>query len=209
MEKIVKKDARPGFYDLVILFVLISFLGWCMEMIYFRVRWKSVLDRGFLTLPLCTIYGSCILAVYLIIGTPQGGRLQPLFMRAKQLRILPRGLAYTGLYVIYFLVVSLIPTVAEFIVGLFFDKVFDVVLWDYSYYTFDILGYVCLEMTLVWGIVITMAMRFVWPLLVKLVCLSSPRVVKVKAIVLSVLIFADLVFNFIYLCINGCHFVLF
>lgn len=204
-----KKKERPGFYDLVILFVLVSFLGWCMETIYFRIRWGAFSDRGFLTLPLCTIYGSCILAVYLLMGTPTGGRLRSLFERAKRLPVLLRSLSYVGLYAIYFMAAALIPTIAEFFVALFFDKVFGIVLWNYSYYRFDICGYICLEMTLVWGILITAAMRFVWPLLVKLVCLSSPRVIKVKAVVLSVLILADLLFNLIYLCLNGCHFTLF
>ena len=71
------------------------------------------------------------------------------------------------------------------------------------------MGYICLEMTLVWGIVITIAMRFVWQLLVKLVCLSPPRVVKVKAVVFSALILADFIINFIYLCVNGCHLTLY
>lgn len=204
-----KTEKRPGFYDLVILFVLVSFLGWCMETIYFRIRWGSFSDRGFLMLPLCTIYGFCILAVYLLIGTPQGGRLRPLFLRARRLSVPLRIMANIGLYAIYFLVAALIPTIAEFFVALFFDKVFGIVLWNYSYRRFDVLGYICLEMTLVWGIVITIAMRFVWQLLVKLVCLSPPRVVKVKAVVLSALILADFIINFIYLCVNGCHLTLY
>ncbi len=204
-----KKKKRPGFYDLVILFVLVSFLGWCMETIYFRIRWEAFSDRGFLTLPLCTIYGSCIMAVFLVMGTPTGGRLKSLFERAKRLPVLLRSISYVGLYAMYFAAAALIPTIAEFFVALFFDKVFGIVLWDYSYYRFDVCGYICLEMTLVWGIMITAAMRIIWPLLVKLVCLSSPRVVKVKAVVLSVLILADLLFNLIYLCVNGCHFTLF
>ena len=204
-----KKKKRPGFYDLVILFVLVSFLGWCMETIYFRIRWGAFSDRGFLTLPLCTIYGSCIMAVFLVMGTPTGGRLKSLFEHAKRLPVLLRSISYVGLYAMYFAAAALIPTIAEFFVALFFDKVFGIVLWDYSYYRFDVCGYICLEMTLVWGIMITAAMRIVWPLLVKLVCLSSPRVVKVKAVILSVLILADLLFNLIYLCVNGRHFTLF
>lgn len=208
MEK-TEREIRPAISDLFILFVLVSFLGWCMETVYFKVRWTVFTDRGFLTLPLCTIYGFCILAVYLLIGTPRGGRLKPLFERAGRLPVFGKFAACAGLYFVYFAAAALIPTLAEFFVALFFDKVFGVVLWDYSYYAFDLFGYVCLEMTAVWGIVITLAMRFVWPLLVKLVCLSPPRVAKVKAAVLAVLLSADFVFNIVYLCINGSHFVLF
>lgn len=105
---------------LVILFVIISFLGWCGETIYFVLHWHDLTDRGFLTLPLCTIYGFSIIAIYLIIGTPCGGRLRPLFERAKDLSPAPRVLSYVGLYCLYFVLAALIPTVAEFFTALFF-----------------------------------------------------------------------------------------
>lgn len=77
------KERKLRFSYLAILFVLISFLGWCGETVYFVLRWDDFTDRGFLSLPLCTIYGCSILAIYLIIGTPTRGRLKPLFIRAK------------------------------------------------------------------------------------------------------------------------------
>ena len=52
---------KLDFYHLTILFALVSFLGWCGETLYFAVRWNDLTDRGFLSLPLCTIYGCCIL----------------------------------------------------------------------------------------------------------------------------------------------------
>ena len=122
------KERKLRFSYLAILFVLISFLGWCGETVYFVLRWDDFTDRGFLSLPLCTIYGCSILAIYLIIGTPTRGRLKPLFIRAKKLTPVLRVPAYAGLYILYFIAAALIPTVAEFATALFLDKVFGIML---------------------------------------------------------------------------------
>lgn len=209
MRKAEKEKKKLGFFHLVILFMLLSFMGWCMETIYFLIDWNDFTDRGFLSLPFCTIYGCSLVAIYLIIGTPTGGRLKPLFLRAKKLSAFPKILSYAGLYLIYFLFAALIPSIAEFFTGLFFDKVFGVVLWDYSYHTYDLYGYVCLEMTIVWGVVITLAMSTVWPLLEKLILLIPRRAAKAVAITLIALLSADFIFNFSYLCAKGKHLILY
>lgn len=209
MKAEVKEKKKGRVFYLFIMFMLISFLGWCMETVYFLVVWNDLTDRGFLSMPFCTIYGCSILAIYLIIGTPAGGRLKPLFERAKRLPTALKMLAYIGLYCLYFVFAALIPTIAEFVTALFFDKVFGVVLWDYSYHTYDLYGYVCLEMTVLWGVVITAAMSIVWPLLEKLVYLIPQRAAKAAAILSVVLLSADFVFNFSYLCIKGKHLVLY
>lgn len=176
---------------------------------YFLIDWQDFTDRGFLPLPFCTIYGYSILAIYLIIGTPKGGRLKPLFVRAKKLPPVPKIFACAGLYLIYFVFAALIPTAAEFFTALFFDKVFGVILWDYSNHTFNLFGYICLEMSVVWGAVITAAMGIVWPLLEKLVRRIPPRTAKAAAITLLTLAAADFIFNFTYLCAKGRHLVLY
>ncbi len=203
------KERKLRFSYLVILFVLISFLGWCGETVYFVLRWDDFTDRGFLSLPLCTIYGCSILAIYLIIGTPTRGRLKPLFMRAKKLTPVLRVPAYAGLYILYFIAAALIPTVAEFVTALFFDKVFGIMLWDYSYSNFSLFGYVCLEMSVLWGVLITIAMGVIWPLLERLVLLIPPKAAKIVASAFLFLIAADFIFNFSYLVIKKHRLVLF
>lgn len=136
---------------LFLMFMLISFIGWCMETVYVLLRFGHLSDRGFLSMPFCPIYGFSILAIYLLIGTPQGGVLQPLFAKAKGLPLPARAAAYAGLYLLYFLAAALIPTAAEFLTGLFFDKLFGIRLWDYTDRPFNILGYVCLPMSALWG----------------------------------------------------------
>ena len=82
--------------SLALLFFFISFAGWCGETLLFLIRFGQLRDRGFLTLPFCTIYGSSVLGVGLLLGTPEGGRFAPLFRRASRLRPFPRAAARTS-----------------------------------------------------------------------------------------------------------------
>ena len=160
-------------------------------------------------MPFCPIYGASILAVYFAVGTPQGGVLQPLFAKAKGLPLPARAAAYAGLYLLYFLAAALIPTAAEFLTGLFFDKLFGIRLWDYTDRAFNLLGYVCLPMSALWGLLITAAMALLWTPLEKLLARIPQRAAKAVAFTLAALLLIDFCGNFIYLCATGAHYYLF
>lgn len=70
-----KKYTRVS--NCVLIFLTISFIGWAMETVYCSLLNGKFCDRGFLTLPFCTIYGFSIMAIYLLIGTPQKGGTDP------------------------------------------------------------------------------------------------------------------------------------
>ena len=160
-------------------------------------------------MPFCPIYGASVLAVYFAVGTPQGGVLQPLFAKAKGLPLPARAAAYAGLYLLYFFAAALIPTAAEFLTGLFFDKLFGIRLWDYTDRPFNILGYVCLPMSALWGLLITAAMALLWTPLEKLLARIPQRAAKAVAFTLAALLLIDFCGNFIYLCATGAHYYLF
>ena len=198
-----------GLVRLFLMFMLISFIGWCMETVYVLLRFGRLSDRGFLSMPFCPIYGASILAVYFAVGTPQGGVLQPLFAKAKGLPLPARAAAYAGLYLLYFLAAALIPTAAEFLTGLFFDKLFGIRLWDYTDRPFNILGYVCLPMSALWGLLITAAMALLWTPLEKLLARIPQRAAKAVAFTLAALLLIDFCGNFIYLGATGANYYLF
>lgn len=201
--------AEEDLYRLFLMFMLISFIGWCMETVYVLLCFGRLSDRGFLSMPFCPIYGASILAIYLLIGTPQGGVLQPLFAKAKGLPLPARAAAYAGLYLLYFFAAVLIPTAAEFLTGLFFDKLFGIRLWDYTDRAFNLLGYVCLPMSALWGLLITAAMALLWTPLKKLLARIPQRAAKAVAFTLAALLLIDFCGNFIYLCATGAHYYLF
>ena len=179
------------FYELVILWFIISFLGWCAETLHFIIRWHDLIDRGFLTLPVCPIYGFSLIAIYLAIGTPAGGRMAPIFRKAREMRPVLRTLSYIGLYFLYFLIAAILPSAVEFATGAFFDKIVGVSLWDYSYKKFQL------------------AMTFLWDRLRSLIQKIPPLATKRTAIVLIAVISADFAFNIIYLCVCTTHLMLY
>ena len=44
--------------NLVLLFFFYSFLGWCIEVTLKYIQYHRFINRGFLTGPICPIYGS-------------------------------------------------------------------------------------------------------------------------------------------------------
>lgn len=188
-------------YALALVFYFVSFIGWCGETLLFLVRFGRLRDRGFLTLPFCTIYGSCLTGMYLFIGTPQNGRLAPLFAKAEGLRGAARPAAKCGLYALYFLCAALLPTLAELAFGGLFSA-FGVRLWDYGYKKVHLYGLISPDQSLLWGALITLAMRFAWEPLHAAMRLP-PRVRKTAATALTALTSADFFFCAAFLLITG------
>ena len=123
---------------------LISFLAWIMETAYCSSLAGELVDRGLLILPFCPIYGLTIGVIDWLIGTPlEGGRMLKRYSPGRT-RLL-----------VYFILALLIPTIAEFITGLFFDGLLGVRLWYYAEQPFNLMGYVCLQVSLLWGVMLT------------------------------------------------------
>lgn len=196
----------------VLLFFLFSFYGWLLETAHFVIRWGKLTDRGFLSLPLCPIYGFSLLAAGLVLGSPRKGTLRPLFERAKRLRPAARGAAHGGLLLLYYVFASALPAGAELAVGAFCDKLLGIRLWDYSYKGNDLFGYITLDRTLVWGILLALVLTIVWEPLRETFCSFAPaakRRADAFAAVLVALTLIDYAFNLIWLAATGTHFILF
>lgn len=134
-----------------ILFMTVSFLGWAVETIFFWICYGRFYDRGFMTMPFCTIYGCSFLLLYFLIGTPDGGKTG-LWRNANQSR--------RHSLLLYGFISALITALLELITGYFFHRAFGLRLWDYSAYRFHFRGYICLEYTLLWGIFIPLCMKY-------------------------------------------------
>lgn len=145
------------------LFYILSFLGFILESLFFFIYYNQLVDRGFLTLPFCPIYGFTIIIIYLLFQTPMDSNIFKFIkVNNKILR-----------YVIYFLVVTIIPTLVELVVGFLFDNYFNFKLWDYSELNFNYKGYISLEFSLIWGILLLIFMsQYIKKIINFLDCLS-------------------------------------
>lgn len=120
-------------------FVLYSFLGFLVEVVFARITHNPKRDRKCLYfLPLCPVYG---LGVLLMLALP-AARSNPWLL---------------------FLWAALSATGAEYLMDLFYDRVLGVSFWDYSHLPLNLHGRVCLLFSFFWGILGLIAVRLVHP----------------------------------------------
>ena len=152
-------------YDLLFLFFIYSFLGWCLEVIYAAAGRSEFVNRGLLNGMLCPVYG--VSAVFMVIF------MEPL--REEWFYL--------------FLGCLIVGTVTELLTGLILEKAFHLKLWDYSGRKFQAGGYICLATALVWGAMGILTIKFINPALVT-VLESVPYLPGLAALVLLCLILA-------------------
>lgn len=132
-------------YQLLWLFFIYAFLGWCTEVAYAALDTGKLVNRGFLNGPLCPIYG-CGMAAVLTLLLPLQDNLLILFAGGM-----------------------LLTTLIELVGGWALKTLFHTTWWDYSDKPFNLGGYICLEFSILWGIGATIMVRVVHPVVMKLV----------------------------------------
>lgn len=155
-------------YRLLWYFIIYSFLGWCLEVVFCSVDTGKFVNRGFLNGPLCPIYGFGGAAVTLLLGPIDN---------------------FFVLYVASVILCSLLELVGGFLL----KKIFHTSWWDYSDEPLNIGGYICLKFSLLWGVACLVVVRFVHPVFLWLVD-AVPFVLGVVLLcVLYAAIAADLI----------------
>ena len=135
---------------LFLYFLIYSFFGYCLEKLFARATHSQrQVRKCFLLLPLCPVYGLAMTAVII---------LSPFFRNFLSLMLWG----------------SLICTAAEYLVHLFYEKVFSVAFWDYSGLHGNVRGRICPQFSLVWGILSASTARFIHPTVAALSETVSP-----------------------------------
>ena len=179
----VKKESRlEKISKYFLINLLLSFIGWGYETLLMLILAGELQNRGFLSLPLCPIYGCTLMAVYFLLGTPDEGRglLKRVYDPIKRRLLYLLG-AFTA------------PTVAELIVGAYFDKFHGVWLWSYHGLPLNFRGYVSLPISVLWAVMIFLFMKFIFPVLKRWVFRLPKVLATALAIALLSVLLADLV----------------
>lgn len=114
-------------YKLFLFFFVFSFLGWVLEVIYATIKKKKFVNRGFLYGPICPIYGYGGIALILLLHKLDN-------------------------YFLIFLYGALITSAIEFLAGFILEKLYNTKWWDYSNRRFNLMGYITLSFSIIWGI---------------------------------------------------------
>ena len=131
------------YYALASYFIIYSFVGWLVEVIFQAVTKGKIVNRGFLNGPVCPIYGFGMVAVLLFFNHINVGNLQEA----------------SGLFL--FVIGAVFSTVIELFGGWVLDKLFHTKWWDYSKEKFNLHGYICLRFSIIWGIGVVFIMHVI------------------------------------------------
>lgn len=115
-------------YEMCLLFIVWSFIGWAIEVCAHALKMGEYSNRGFLSMPICPIYGFGVLIITIL--------LHP----------------FTDIPILMFICSSLICTAFELFVGVTMKMIFHNVWWDYSDEHFNFKGYICLKTSILWGL---------------------------------------------------------
>lgn len=160
-------------YELLWFFLIYSFAGWCAGVVVAALRKHTFVNTGFLTLPLCPIYG--VAAVIFSIFLPElRDRLFFLFLAG-----------------------AVLSAFLAFVTGFLLERIFHRKWWDYTRYRFQFEGYITLPHLIVWGLLAVLCIRVTNPLIRSLLSLIPAHVARTILLVMLVLVGIDLLVSLI------------
>lgn len=165
--------------DAILYFFLYSIVGWVVETIYCSVGEKKFVNRGFLTGPMCPIYGTG--------ATVFSVCLSPFYEK----------FGYSRWYIIVLVILlgMVLADIVEFLTSVIMEKLFNARWWDYSKKKFNIQGRICLGHTIYWGIATGLFVYIVHPFVVGQVeSLVNPTQRRQIVIMLLIVFAFDLFF---------------
>ena len=166
-------------YQILWYFLIYSFAGWCVEVVFHAMKAHRLVNRGFLNGPVCPVYGFGVVlvfaAVHLIVDR-SGGTLQDVSI----IMLYPIGV--------------LLTTAVELLGGFMLDKAFHARWWNYSSEKYNFRGYICLKFSLIWGLGVVFLVKFAHPFIDRATVMFLPYAVGIWIIlVLIISYFADFV----------------
>jgi len=123
------------------LFLIYSFCGWLIEVIYEFILSRKIINRGFLIGPVCPVYGFGALLITILISQ------------------------YSNDYFAIFGLSLLLCGTLEYFTSYILEKLFNARWWDYSNEKFNIKGRICLENLLWFGAAGVAVIKLINPIL--------------------------------------------
>ena len=158
--------------NLILLFFIYSFAGWCMEVILKYRQFHRFINRGFLTGPVLPIYGTGVVLITVVIGN---------------LSRIDSSVGTT------FALSFLICGTVEYLTSYVLEKRFHARWWDYSQKPMNLHGRVWIGNLLLFGAAGVFIMHISNPLIYRVLGHISGKAKEIIAIVLLVVFMADYV----------------
>lgn len=170
----VDYDCHYSIVDLILIFFIVSFIGWCWEVLLHLVQSGKFVNRGTLWGPYLPIYGTGGVVVLILL---KGTRGRPI--------------------VSFFLSIAICLTI-EYFTAWFLETYRGVKYWDYSDMPFNLDGRICLYGGLVFGAGCIAMIYIVGPFLYHILTPIKNKTKWIVAVILLAVILTDAVVSHFY-----------
>lgn len=160
------------FIQWLLFFFIYCFLGWVWESCYVSIKKREWINRGFLHGPMLPIYGSG--AIIVLICT----------------------IGVRDQIVLTFLFGMIGATILEYVTGACMERLFRVRYWDYNHMPLNLKGYICLPVSLGWGVFSVLLVRVIHVPIENLVLQIPERIAEVVSVVCSSAFAVDFTLSF-------------
>ena len=161
--------------NIILLFFIFGFAGWCMEVTLKYIQYHRFINRGFLTGPLCPIYGCGAVLITVVVGN---------------LASVESGLVMT------FALSFVICGAVEYLTSLVLEKIFHARWWDYSQKPMNLHGRIWIGNLILFGLAGIGIIHILNPLLYRAFGSVALRTRGIVAGVLLAILIADFVISY-------------
>ena len=140
------------------IFLLYSLLGFIMESTLFKIKTVNK-HSGIFYGPMTAVYGVGIISIELLN--------KYFFKKIKSNKILK--------YLIEFLTLTIILSLIEYLGGNILNYLFDIDMWDYSKIKPNFGKYICLQNSIIWGLLGTIYIHIFKPFTDKIIKQITPK----------------------------------
>lgn len=158
------------FYDIINWLIIYSVIGWIWESCYMSVCERKLVNRGYVTGPVCTIYGVGALVLYFSLRSVSDN------------------------YVLLFFCGAILATILEYITAALMESIFHTSWWDYTNQMLNYKGRICFSSTVAWGVASILLFAVVHPFVNSVVALYPMSVGKVLVIICVIVYAIDFTF---------------
>ena len=183
---------RKNVYALIMVMVVVSLLGFCVESIFTGFM-HGFLNNKNMVLPFLWGYGLAILLLYVLFGTPEC----PLWF-TKPTNFTSR----TEKYVYYFIIAFFGVCIGEIILGYLVEATCNIVWWDYSILPLNITKYTSVPTSTGFASLIFIFMRYIFNPLLDRFSSMNYTALKFIAISFATVLTLDMINSAIYMLIK-------
>jgi uncharacterized membrane protein len=160
-----------SFLHYFLLFFIYSVLGWLVETTSIFITSKKLANRGFLIGPYCPIYGFGSITMILYLS------------------------GYRDNILTVFLLGAIICSILEYITSYLMERLFKARWWDYSNMKFNLDGRICLQNTVLFGLLGVLLVYIINPFISRVIKLISPTIILIITIIFLLIFITDTIIS--------------